>query len=101
MRRIEKRLWPEGFQRVLEGAKTYELRLGDFEIAEGDVLVLHEWNPKTSAYTGRVLERIVGHVGKWRGSDLEMYWTAEQIRTHGLQAISLLPSASTAGSAKA
>lgn len=91
MRRIEKRLWPEGFQRVLDGVKTYELRLGDFEIAEGDMLVLREWDPDTSAYTGRQLERIVGHVGKWRDGDLEMYWTEEQIRTHGLQVISLLP----------
>jgi len=91
MKRIEKRLWPEGFQRVLDGTKTYELRLGDFEIAEGDIIVLREWNPETAAYTGRTLERMVGHVGKWRDNELEMYWTADKIRTHGLQAISLLP----------
>ncbi len=44
MARIEKRLWPEGFRRVLEGQKTYELRLGDFDIEEGDTLVLKEWD---------------------------------------------------------
>ena len=91
MKRIEKRLWPEGFQRVLDGVKTYELRLDDFEIAEGDILVLREWNLETKGYTGRILERTVGHVGKWRGDELQMYWTADQIRDHGLQAISLLP----------
>ncbi|WP_244491069.1 DUF3850 domain-containing protein [Paramesorhizobium deserti] len=88
---MEKRLWPDGFQRVLDGVKTYELRLGDFDIAEGDVLVLKEWDPTTAAYTGRILERTVGHVGKWTDADLEMYWKPEQIKQHGLQAISLLP----------
>lgn len=91
MQRIEKRLWPDGFQRVLDGKKTYELRLGDFKIEEGDILVLREWDPEMSSYTGRVLERQVGHVGRWIEGELDMYWTADQIRQHGLQAISLLP----------
>ncbi len=87
MRRIEKRLWPDGFQRVLDGKKTYELRLGDFKIDEGDILVLREWDPETSSYTGRELERQVGHVGHWMESELEMYWTTDQLRQPGLQAI--------------
>jgi hypothetical protein len=91
LQRIEKRLWPDGFQRVLDGKKTYELRLGDFKIEEGDILVLREWDPEMSSYTGRVLERQVGHVGRWIEGELDMYWTADQIRQHGLQAISLLP----------
>ncbi|GLQ57357.1 DUF3850 domain-containing protein [Devosia nitrariae] len=91
MRRIEKRLWPDGFQRVLDGRKTYELRLGDYKVEEGDILVLKEWDPKSSSYTGRTLERRVGHVGRWMQEELEMYWTVDQIRQHGLQAISLLP----------
>lgn len=84
MARIEKRLWPDGFKRVLEGQKTYELRLGDFDIEEGDTLVLKEWDPKTSSHTGRELERRVGHVGRWKEEDLEKYWTSDQIRDHGL-----------------
>ena len=59
--------------------KNYELRLGDFEIEEGDILVLREWDPESSAYTGRTLERRVGHVGRWRQQGLEIYWTADQI----------------------
>ena len=91
MARIEKRIWPKGFNRVLEGRKTYELRLGDFDAEEGDTLVLREWDPETSAYTGRELERQVGHVGRFKQEDLQMYWTSDQLREHGLQAISLLP----------
>ncbi|MTH99805.1 DUF3850 domain-containing protein [Roseibium sp. RKSG952] len=91
MKRVEKRLWPEGFQKLVDGIKTYELRLGDFEITEGDILVLREWDPETGTYSGRELERRVGHVGRWHDEDLQMYWTQDQIRAHGLQAISLLP----------
>jgi hypothetical protein len=46
-RRIEKKAWPEWFQLVWDGEKTYEYRLADFEIEPGDVLVMKEWDPKT------------------------------------------------------
>ena len=47
------------FQEILEGKKTFELRLNDFDINEGDILVLKEWSPKTKDYTGRTLEKKV------------------------------------------
>ena len=34
----------------MQGKKKFELRLGDFEVEEGDVLVLEEWDPKTKEY---------------------------------------------------
>ena len=37
---IHKKIWPEYFEAVLSGKKKYELRLDDFEIKEGDTLVL-------------------------------------------------------------
>ena len=33
------------------------MRLADFDIQEGDTLVLEEWNPETKSYTGRSLEK--------------------------------------------
>ena len=54
MKKIEKKVWPEYFQEILDGKKTFELRLNDFDIKEGDTLVLKEWNPETKDYTGRV-----------------------------------------------
>ncbi|MCB0745356.1 MAG: DUF3850 domain-containing protein, partial [Ignavibacteriae bacterium] len=36
MRTIEKKVWPDFFQSILDGRKTFELRLNDFEIDEGD-----------------------------------------------------------------
>ena len=44
--KIEKKVWPKYFQSILDGKKTYELRLADFDINEGDTLILKEWNPE-------------------------------------------------------
>ena len=62
--KLEKKVWPEYFQKILDGIKTFELRLADFECNPGDVLVLKEYNPKTNEYTGRVLEKAVTLVFK-------------------------------------
>ena len=73
----------------MKGKKTFELRLNDFEISEGDTLVLKEWDPKTKSYTGRVIEKKVGYVGKWKIDDLTVLWPKEEIEKNGLQVISL------------
>lgn len=89
MCKIEKKVWPEYFEEILRGEKTFELRLNDFEISEGDILVLKEWDPKTKDYTGRELEKKVGYVGKWKIDDLTRFWPKEEIEAKGLQIISL------------
>ena len=61
--RIEKKAWPEYFQKIIDGAKTYDLRVADFECQPGDILVLKEWNPQTKKYTGRQIEKKVTYVG--------------------------------------
>ena len=83
--RIEKKVWPEYFQLILEGKKKFELRLADFECKPGDVLVLREWDPKTGGYTGRAAEKRVGYVFKTKGA---MFWPKEEVEKHGLQIIS-------------
>jgi len=90
MQKIEKKVWPKYFQSILDGKKTFELRLNDFEINEGDVLVLKEWNPDTKDYTGRELEKNVGFVGKWKIDELTQFWPREDIDNKGIQVISLL-----------
>lgn len=90
MKTIEKKCWPELFQKIMDGKKTFELRLNDFDVKEGDVMVLKEYDPKTKQYTGRELERKVGYVGRWKFNDLEVFWSEEEIREKGIQVISLL-----------
>lgn len=86
MRAIEKKVWPEFFQAILDGRKTFELRLADFEVSEGDQLVLKEWNPETKEYTGRELRKTVSYIAKVK--DLK-FWTKEEIEKYGFQILSL------------
>ena len=82
--RIEKKIWPEFFQRVLDGVKTFELRLADFECNPGDILVLREWNPKTEKYTGRTIEKKVTYVTKTKDAK---FWPEEDVEKYGYQII--------------
>lgn len=50
---IHKKIWSKYFELVKAGKKRFELRLADFDVEEGDVLVLEEWDPETKKYTGR------------------------------------------------
>jgi hypothetical protein len=82
--RIEKKAWPEWFQKVVDGVKTYDFRLADFVIEPGDTLVLREWDPKTKKYTGREIEKKVTYVGKTKDS---APWSKEEIDKYGFQII--------------
>ena len=64
MNTIEKKIWPEYFQKIQDGTKKFELRLADFSVEEGDKLILKEWDPSTKQYTGRELEKTVSYILK-------------------------------------
>jgi hypothetical protein len=81
MRRIEKKTWPEYYERILSGDKTYDVRLADFECEEGDILVLREWDPKSKEYTGREMEKKITYV--FNTKDIE-FWSKEEIDKYGL-----------------
>lgn len=84
---IKKKTWPEYFEAVFSGKKKYDLRLNDFDINEGDILVLEEWDPKTQQYTGRSIEKKVAYVGKFRIDDF-FNKTKEEIKDKGFQIMS-------------
>lgn len=86
MATIKKKIWPEYFDAVSSGKKKYELRLNDFEIEEGDTLLLEEWDPKTGEYTGRKIEKRVMYVGRFRIDKL--FWPEKEIKEKGIQVIS-------------
>lgn len=85
MRTIEKKIWPEYFQKILDGVKTFELRLADFKCEAGDTLVLKEWDPKSKKYTGRKIEKKITDVFKTKNIK---FWSEEEIEKYGLQIIS-------------
>lgn len=82
---IEKKVWPEFFQKIIDGDKKCELRLDDFDCTAGDTLILKEWDPKTRAFTGRRTKKIVTHILKTK--DLK-FWPKKEIEKYGLQVIS-------------
>lgn len=82
---IQKKVWPEFFERILDGSKKFELRLNDFKCVPGDILVLKEWSPKTKKYTGREVKREVGYVAKTKGLK---FWPKADIEKYGFQIIS-------------
>jgi ASC-1-like (ASCH) protein len=88
-KRIVKKVLPEYFQDILDGKKKYELRLNDFDINEGDILVLEEYtsaDPVTRKPTGRTLEKEVTYLRKFKIQDL--WWSEEDIKGKGIQIIS-------------
>ncbi len=82
---IEKKVWPEYFQKILEGKKKGELRLADWKCKPGDILVLREWDPKTKKYTGRKVEKKISHVLKTKKLS---WWSPEEVKKYGYQIIS-------------
>ena len=87
MATIHKKIWPEYFEVVSSGKKKFEFRLNDFEIKEGDMLLLEEWDPKIKEYTGRKIEKKVTYVGKFRID--QTFFSEEEIKEKGIQIISL------------
>ena len=84
---INKKVWPVYFQEILDGKKNFELRLNDFDVAEGDTLMLEEWSPETKEYTGRKLEKKVTYILKFKIDKL--FWSQAEVQEKGLQIMSL------------
>jgi hypothetical protein len=72
----EIKCWPQYFCRVLDGSKTFEVRVNDRGYQPGDEVVMKEWNPEAHTvddgitgcfkepigYTGRKVKFKVGYV---------------------------------------
>ncbi len=86
MKIIKKKTRPKIFNLVKAGKKKFELRLADFKIKEGDILVLEEWDPKKKIYTGRKLRKKVKYVLKFKLND---FGQKKEIEKKGLYAIQL------------
>ena len=88
MATIRKKVWREYFEKIISGQKKLELRLADFEINEGDILVLEEWDKDKKDYTGRKIEVIATYILKTKG---QTFWPAEDVEKYGFQIIQFEP----------
>jgi hypothetical protein len=57
----ELKVWPDYFDALETGAKTFEVRLNDRDFRNGDTLWLREWNQGVG-YTGRSIRRTVTNI---------------------------------------
>lgn len=85
---IHKKVWREYFDKIISGKKRMELRLADFEVNEGDTLVLEEWNEDKKKYTGRKIEVVATYIFKTKG---QVFWPKEDVEKYGFQIIQFEP----------
>ncbi len=83
---IKKKTWPEQFEAMMNGSKTFDVRIADFEVNLGDSILFEEFDPKTQEYSGRSLEKRVGYVLKTK--DMK-FWNEKDIAENGFQIMSL------------
>lgn len=55
MKQHQLKTWPEYFEAVIEGRKTFEIRANDRNFKRGDFVELQEWCPDSKKYSGRSL----------------------------------------------
>ena len=87
MKIVKKKTWPEYFELVLAGKQKFDLRVADFDIEEGDILALEEWNPQTKEYTGRKIEKKVDYILKF---NLDDFGQKEEVENKGLYIVQLI-----------
>lgn len=58
----ELKTWPEFFEAVLNGNKTFEVRRDDRGFSVGDILHLKEYDISLNRYTGRELAKTVTYI---------------------------------------
>jgi hypothetical protein len=83
---IEKKCWPEWFEKVKNGSKNFEIRLADEDYKKGDILLLREYDPNTKKYTGNEIRKEITEVSK--SKDWKV-WTKEDIEKYGFVVMGL------------
>ena len=54
----ELKTWPEYFEEVWNGNKTFELRKNDRKFEAGDILVLREYDPASGTYLRETIRHV-------------------------------------------
>lgn len=54
--------WPDFFEPIMSGTKTFELRINDRKFNVGDILHLREYDDRKHQYTGRSVRKRVTYL---------------------------------------
>jgi hypothetical protein len=84
---IYKKVKQKYFEAILDNRKQFEIRLGDFDCAEGDIIVLQEQDDQTNELTGRTMNCEV--VYKINTKEAEKFYSKEDIDKHGLVVLNI------------
>jgi len=79
--KIKKKTWMPYFQEILDGKKTFDARLANFDCKVGDILVLEEYDQKKKEYTGRVLEKEITFI---LNTKTQKFWKQSEVQKQGL-----------------
>jgi hypothetical protein len=78
----ELKTWPEYFEMIFTGKKTFEVRKNDRGFQVGDILHLREYSMKTLSYTGRECKREITYIlygGEWGISENTVILALQQL----------------------
>lgn len=81
------------FLDIMYEHKTFEIRKNDRDFHVGDKLILKEWNPYQSRYTGNYTEATVDYIHHGNGEYGLAEWTWQSGKFIGLADVDSLPSA--------
>ena len=84
---IHKKTISSLFVEVLNGNKTFDVRLADWQCNSGDILILDEIDDETKIPTGRSVRKKVGYILNTKETS---FFSKRDIEKYGLQVISLL-----------
>lgn len=83
---IEKKTDRNMFEKILEGEKTFEVRIeDDCKFNEGDILVIKEVDDNHN-FTGREIRKKIGFILRTKKCK---YWTKDKINKYGYTILSL------------
>ena len=83
---FKKKTWPEYFAMILSGQKTYDCRIADFDVSEGDTIIFEEYDPEKREYTGRTISKTISYVGKTKGWS---FYDPKDVKKYGFVIMSL------------
>ena len=78
-KKIIKKVSSKFFEKILSGDKNFEIRLNDFDVKIGDVLILKEINIQ-GEFTGREVRKKIIDLFKTKNVD---WWSEEDIIKKG------------------
>ena len=88
MATIKKKCWPEFFNKFCTGERKFELRLADFDLKSGDILIFEEYNPDENKYTGRSAKFYCNRVEHSAQNPLQFYKVAD-VKKYGFWIVEL------------